>query len=94
MLIVEAASLSTSDAVFMLDMGDRIRIEDLAHKMIRLRGLRPGIDIAIEYTGLRPGEKLHEELTYSTEHRLDTAHPRVFPIPLKPRLSDRFPRCP
>lgn len=80
MLIVEAASLSTSDAVFMLDMGDRIRIEDLAYKMIRLRGLRPGIDIAIEYTGLRPGEKLHEELTYSTEHRLDTAHPRVFQI--------------
>lgn len=80
MLIVEAASLSTSDAVFMLDMGDRIRIEDLAHKMIRLSGLRPGIDIAIEYTGLRPGEKLHEELTYSTEHRLDTAHPRVFQI--------------
>lgn len=80
MLIVEAASLSTSDAVFMLDMGDRIRIEDLAHKMIRLRGLRPGIDIAVEYTGLRPGEKLHEELTYSTEHRLETAHPRVFQI--------------
>jgi FlaA1/EpsC-like NDP-sugar epimerase/lipopolysaccharide/colanic/teichoic acid biosynthesis glycosyltransferase len=80
MLIVEAASLSTSDAVFMLDMGDRIRIEDLAYKMIRLRGLRPGIDIALEYTGLRPGEKLHEELTYSTEHRLETAHPRVFQI--------------
>lgn len=79
-LIVEAGSLSSSDEAFMLDMGDRIRIEDLALKMIRLRGLRPGVDIAIEYTGLRPGEKLHEELTYSYEQRVDTPHPRVFKI--------------
>jgi FlaA1/EpsC-like NDP-sugar epimerase/lipopolysaccharide/colanic/teichoic acid biosynthesis glycosyltransferase len=79
-LIVEAASLSVADDVFMLDMGDRVRIEDLALKMIRLRGLRPNVDIAIEYTGLRPGEKLHEELIYSYEHRIDTAHPRVFQI--------------
>jgi FlaA1/EpsC-like NDP-sugar epimerase len=79
-LIVEAASLSVSDDVFMLDMGDRIRIEDLAHKMIRMRGLRPNVDIALEYTGLRPGEKLHEELIYGHERRVDTAHPRVFQI--------------
>jgi FlaA1/EpsC-like NDP-sugar epimerase/lipopolysaccharide/colanic/teichoic acid biosynthesis glycosyltransferase len=79
-LIVEAASLSTADEVFMLDMGDRVRIEDLAYKMIRLRGLRPNVDIAIEYTGLRPGEKLHEELIYVHEHRLDTVHARVFQI--------------
>ncbi len=79
-LIVEAASLSASNEVFMLDMGDQIRIEDLAHKMIRLRGLRPNVDIALEYTGLRPGEKLHEELIYGHEHRVETAHPRVFQI--------------
>jgi FlaA1/EpsC-like NDP-sugar epimerase/lipopolysaccharide/colanic/teichoic acid biosynthesis glycosyltransferase len=79
-LIVEAASLSSGDGVFMLDMGDRIRIEELAYKMIRLRGLRPNVDIAIEYTGLRPGEKLHEELIYGHEHRVDTAHRRVFQI--------------
>jgi FlaA1/EpsC-like NDP-sugar epimerase len=79
-LIVEAASLSTGDDVFMLDMGDRIRIEDLAYKMIRLRGLRPNVDIPLEYTGLRPGEKLHEELIYGYEHRRETAHPRVFQI--------------
>jgi FlaA1/EpsC-like NDP-sugar epimerase len=79
-LIVEAASLSTGDEVFMLDMGDRIRIEDLAYKMIRLRGLRPNVDIMLEYIGLRPGEKLHEELIYGHELRLDTKHPRVFQI--------------
>ena len=79
-LIVEAASLSTGDDVYMLDMGDRIRIEDLAHKMIRLRGLRPNVDIPLEYVGLRPGEKLHEELIYGHEQRRETAHPRVFQI--------------
>ena len=79
-LIVEAASLSTGDDVFMLDMGDRIRIEDLAYKMIRLRGLRPNVDIMLEYIGLRPGEKLHEELIYGHELRLETKHPRVFQI--------------
>jgi FlaA1/EpsC-like NDP-sugar epimerase/lipopolysaccharide/colanic/teichoic acid biosynthesis glycosyltransferase len=79
-LIVEAASLSAGDDVFMLDMGDRIRIEDLAYKMIRLRGLRPNVDIPLEYTGLRPGEKLHEELIYGHEQRSETAHPRVFQI--------------
>jgi FlaA1/EpsC-like NDP-sugar epimerase/lipopolysaccharide/colanic/teichoic acid biosynthesis glycosyltransferase len=86
-LIVEAASLSSADEVFMLDMGDRIRIEDLAHKMIRLRGLRPHVDIALEYTGLRPGEKLHEELIYDHEHRIETAHPRVFQITSPPTSS-------
>ena len=53
-LIVEAASLSAGDDVFMLDMGDRIRIEDLAYKMIRLRGLRPNVDIPLEYIGSAP----------------------------------------
>ena len=79
-LILEAATLSAANEVFMLDMGDRIRIEDLAHKMIRLRGLRPNVDIALEYTGLRPGEKLHEELIYGHELRVETVHPRVFQI--------------
>jgi FlaA1/EpsC-like NDP-sugar epimerase len=61
-------------------MGDRVRIDDLARKMIRMRGLRPDIDVPIEYTGLRPGEKLHEELIYAHEQRLETRHPRVYEI--------------
>jgi FlaA1/EpsC-like NDP-sugar epimerase len=60
-LVIQAATLTEGKDIFMLDMGQRIRIADLAHKMIRLRGLRPGQDIAIEYTGIRPGEKLYEE---------------------------------
>jgi FlaA1/EpsC-like NDP-sugar epimerase/lipopolysaccharide/colanic/teichoic acid biosynthesis glycosyltransferase len=79
-LIVEAAGLSQTGGVFMLDMGDRVRIDELARKMIRMRGLRPNVDVPIEYTGLRPGEKLHEELIYAHEARLETAHPRIFQI--------------
>jgi len=82
-LIVEAAALTEGRDIFMLDMGERIRIDDLARKMIRMRGLRPGIDIPIVYTGVRPGEKLHEELTYSEEEKVPTEHPLIH------RVSDR-----
>ena len=73
-LIIQAAALTGGRDIFMLDMGERIRIDDLARKMIRMRGLRPGTDIRIVYTGIRPGEKLHEELTYDQEAKLPTAH--------------------
>jgi FlaA1/EpsC-like NDP-sugar epimerase len=76
-LIIQAASFTQGGDIFMLDMGERIRIDDLARKMIRLRGLRPGIDIPIIYTGVRPGEKLHEELAYADEETEPTEHPAV-----------------
>ena len=76
-LIIQAAALTGGHDIFMLDMGERIRIDDLARKMIRMRGLRPEIDIRIVYTGIRPGEKLHEELTYEQEEKLPTAHPLI-----------------
>jgi FlaA1/EpsC-like NDP-sugar epimerase/lipopolysaccharide/colanic/teichoic acid biosynthesis glycosyltransferase len=76
-LIIQAASLTHGDDVFMLEMGERIRVDDLARKMIRMRGLRPDIDIPITYTGVRPGEKLHEELVFPEEGREPTAHPLV-----------------
>ena len=79
-LIIQASSLTEGGDVFMLDMGQEIRIEDLAHKMIRLRGLRPGEDIPIVHTGVRPGEKLHEELIASEEERLHTIHPKIFRV--------------
>jgi len=79
-LIIQAASLTEGGDIFMLDMGQEIRIEDLAHKMIRLRGLRPGEDIPIVHTGVRPGEKLHEELLAPDEERLPTSHPKIFRI--------------
>jgi FlaA1/EpsC-like NDP-sugar epimerase len=61
----------------MLEMGQRIRVDDLARKMIRMRGLRPEVDIPIVYTGVRPGEKLHEELVFPGEGREPTEHPLV-----------------
>ncbi len=76
-LIIQAATLTRGRDIFMLDMGERIRIGELARKMIRLRGLRPDIDIPIVYTGIRPGEKLHEELNYAEEEKLETTHPLI-----------------
>jgi FlaA1/EpsC-like NDP-sugar epimerase len=76
-LIIQAAVLTAGGDIFMLDMGERIRIDDLARKMIRLRGLRPEVDIQIVYTGARPGEKLHEELAYLDEDKQATEHPSI-----------------
>jgi FlaA1/EpsC-like NDP-sugar epimerase/lipopolysaccharide/colanic/teichoic acid biosynthesis glycosyltransferase len=76
-LIIQAASFTQGGDIFMLEMGERIRIDDLARKMIRMRGLRPEIDIPIVYTGVRPGEKLHEELAFAEEDREPTDHPLV-----------------
>jgi FlaA1/EpsC-like NDP-sugar epimerase len=77
-LIVQAAVYATRSDIFMLDMGDEVKISDLAARMIRLRGLRVGEDIQIVYTGVRPGEKLHEELSLVEEQRCKTPHPRIY----------------
>lgn len=79
-LVIQAATLTQGNDLFMLDMGQEIRIVDLAHKLIRLRGLRPGHDIELVYTGIRPGEKLHEELTMSTEVQEATSHAKIFRV--------------
>jgi FlaA1/EpsC-like NDP-sugar epimerase/lipopolysaccharide/colanic/teichoic acid biosynthesis glycosyltransferase len=76
-LILEAAHMTAGADIFMLDMGQRIRIVDLARRMIRMRGLRPDVDIRIVYTGIRPGEKLHEDLMYPGEEWEKAGHPRI-----------------
>ena len=76
-MILQAASLGQGGEAFILDMGEQIKITDLAHKMIRLRGLRVGRDIPIVYSGLRPGEKLYEKLASSLEQTHPTSHPRI-----------------
>ncbi|MEY6432633.1 nucleoside-diphosphate sugar epimerase/dehydratase [Thioalkalicoccus limnaeus] len=76
-LIMQAAVLGRGGETFVLEMGDPIKIRYLAEQMIQLSGKRPGQDIAIEYIGLRPGEKLHEELFYTSEDLLETPHPKI-----------------
>lgn len=76
-LIIQAAAMTQGNDVFMLEMGERVRIDDLARRMIRMRGLRPDVDIEIRYTGIRPGEKLHEELVHESEERSATDHPMI-----------------
>src|SRR5207245_11072160 len=76
-LIIQAASYTHGGDIFMLERGERIRVDDLARKMIRVGGLRPEVDIGIVYTGVRPGEKLHEELVFPEEGREPTDHPLV-----------------
>ncbi len=79
-LVIQAAALTQGGDLFLLDMGQRINIDELARRLIRLRGLRPGVDIPIVYTGSRPGERLHEELIGESEERLPTSHPHIFSI--------------
>ena len=79
-LVIQAAALTEGSDVFLLDMGQQIRIDDLARRLIRLRGLRPEVDIPIVYTGVRPGEKMHEELLGDGEERCPTTHPHIFRI--------------
>jgi O-antigen biosynthesis protein WbqV len=82
-------------AIFVLDMGKPVRILDLAHKMIRLAGLRPDVDVKVNFTGLRPGEKLYEELFHGREEvvplavpGLLVARPRVVDLPIVARAID------
>jgi FlaA1/EpsC-like NDP-sugar epimerase len=77
-LVLQAAALGQGGEVFVLDMGDQVRIVDLAKDLIRLSGLEVGEDIQIEYTGLRPGEKLFEELFVEGEKYGSTLHEKVF----------------
>lgn len=76
-LVLEAGSMGNGGEIFVFDMGHAVTISDLAKKMIRLYGLIPNIDIAISYTGLRPGEKLYEELLNDGENVQPTYHEKI-----------------
>lgn len=76
-LVLEAGNMGKGGEVFLFDMGDSVRIKDLAEKMIRLAGLEPYKDIDIVYTGLRPGEKLYEEMLYDKEKVQPTTNKKI-----------------
>ncbi|MHB1920984.1 MAG: polysaccharide biosynthesis protein [Chitinophagaceae bacterium] len=76
-LVLEAGSMGNGGEIFVFDMGKSVKIADMADKMIRLSGLIPGKDIEIAFTGLRPGEKLYEELLNNSENTLTTYHEKI-----------------
>ena len=76
-LVMEAATMSTGNQIFVFDMGASVKIVRLAERMIELAGFTPGKEIKIEYTGLRPGEKLYEEVLSDEENTLPTTHDRI-----------------
>lgn len=76
-LVLQAMALGKGDEIFVLDMGTPVRISDLARSLIALHGMVPGRDVAVQYTGLRPGEKLFEELYLSDENLVRTVHEKI-----------------
>ena len=76
-LVMEAATMSTGNQIFVFDMGESVKIDTLARRMIKLSGFKPDVDIAIEYSGLRPGEKLYEEVLSNKENTDPTSHDRI-----------------
>ncbi|MEO5580608.1 MAG: nucleoside-diphosphate sugar epimerase/dehydratase [Gemmatimonadaceae bacterium] len=76
-LVLQAGALGRGGEVFVLDMGEQIRVVDIATDLIRLSGLEVGADIEIKFTGMRPGEKLYEEMFFTAENVLPTDHPKV-----------------
>jgi FlaA1/EpsC-like NDP-sugar epimerase len=77
-LVLQASAIGKGGEVFILHMGEPVRILELAEALIMLSGLKPYQDIDIVETGIRPGEKLYEELRFETEETLPTSHPKIF----------------
>ncbi len=80
-LVIQAAAMARGGEIFVLDMGEPVLIDDLARRVIRLHGLEPDKDIPVVYVGMRPGEKLNEELFSGREPSQATAHHKIFKVP-------------
>jgi len=91
-LVLQAGGIAQPGAIYVLDMGEPVRMMDLAEKLIRFYGYEPGVDIPIKIIGLRPGEKLYEELLMDSERdrMAHTAHNKIFVAPPIPIEEDVF----
>lgn len=89
-LVLQAGSQAEGGEVFLFDMGKPVKIKDMAEDLIRLHGLIPGEDIKITYTGLRPGEKLYEELLTSEEGTTSTKHKKIFRAQIQPLDEEKL----
>jgi FlaA1/EpsC-like NDP-sugar epimerase len=90
-LVLQAGAMGVGAEVFLLDMGEPVRVVDLATDLIRLSGFEPGRDIKVVFTGRRPGEKLYEEMFFSDEEAVRTSHPKILRAK-KAVLQDTVPR--
>ena len=88
-LVIQAGAIGGRGQVYVLDMGEPVKIVDLADTMIRLSGKEPGIDVAIEFVGARPGEKLHEELWSETETVVPSTHEAILLV-TRPPIDARW----
>jgi FlaA1/EpsC-like NDP-sugar epimerase len=91
-LVIQAGAMGRHNEVFMLDMGEPVKVVDLAEDLIKLSGLRPGVDIQLVWTGIRPGEKLTEELALESEQVDATAHPKILVARRGPCDREAFER--
>ena len=91
-LVLQAGAMGNGGEIFILDMGEPVKVVDLARDLIRLSGLVPNDDIEIRFTGIRPGEKLFEELATDEEHATKTVHPKIFVGNFKPYTWDAVQR--
>jgi FlaA1/EpsC-like NDP-sugar epimerase len=92
-LILQAAAIGSQHAIYTLDMGEPVSIRLLAEQMIRLAGKQPQRDIAIVYTGLRAGEKLHETLFHADECYRPTSHPKILQAEARAIVAERIAAC-
>jgi FlaA1/EpsC-like NDP-sugar epimerase len=92
-LVLQAAAMGEGGEIFVLDMGEPVRIQDLARNLILLSGLQPDVDIRIEFSGIRPGEKLYEELSGLEEDTVPTTHSKIRIFTGAGPIPETFSRC-
>jgi FlaA1/EpsC-like NDP-sugar epimerase len=90
-LVIEAGGIGESGVTYVLDMGEPVKIRDLAQDLIRLSGLKPGEDIEIVCTGIRPGEKMYEEIVADSEVVIASPHKKIFAVQCGPLPADLEP---